>query len=225
MTFIKPFCHFFNLDEGRNESIRKKEYENSSKPLLNFRFPVQEDLYLSSKLENSPISRQSINDAIIDMNRLNEKKMNCAAGGEVGSIFDLLANNPLLASRSIDGQTLNSDEQRQRQDKLREQLLNASKSSMPFDTFHKNNSRMDIAADLPNEECEKLSPVSSDPGRLSKNVMNNGTQSPSVTSSVQAALNALQAGQISLNQVIRIPMNFMLLSSSVIDYKVTRGQS
>ena len=52
---------------------------------------------------------------------------------------------------------------------------------------------MDIAADLPNEECEKLSPVSSDPGRLPKNVMNNGTQSPSVTSSVQAALNALQA--------------------------------
>jgi hypothetical protein len=134
-------------DEGRNESIRKKEYETSSKPLLNFRFPVQEDLYLSSKLENSPISRQSINDAIIDMNRLNEKKMNCAAGGEVGSIFDLLANNPLLASRSIDGQVLNSDEQRQRQDKLREQLLNATKSSMPFDTFHKNNSRMDIAAD------------------------------------------------------------------------------
>ena len=206
------FFIFFNLDEGRNESMRKKEYENSSKPLLNFRFPVQEDLYLSSKLENSPISRQSINDAIIDMNRLNEKKMNNAAGGEVGSIFDLLANNPLLASHSMDGQTLNSDEQRQRQDKLREQLLNASKSSMSFDTFHKNSSRMDIAAQIPTEECEKLSPVSADPGQLSKTVINNGTQSPSVNSSVQAALNALQAGQISLNQVTRIPINFMLIS-------------
>ena len=195
--------------------MRKKEYENSSKPLLNFRFPVQEDLYLSSKLENSPISRQSINDAIIDMNRLNEKKMNNAAGGEVGSIFDLLANNPLLASHSMDGQTLNSDEQRQRQDKLREQLLNASKSSMSFDTFHKNSSRMDIAAQIPTEECEKLSPVSADPGQLSKTVINNGTQSPSVNSSVQAALNALQAGQISLNQVTRIPINFMLISITV----------
>ena len=213
--FYCYFFHLLNLDEGRNESMRKKEYENNSKPLLNFRFPVQEDLYLSSKLENSPISRQSINDALIDMNRLNEKKMSCTTGGEVGSIFDLLANNPLLASRSIDGQPLNSDEQRQRQDKLREQLLNASKSSMAFDTFHKNNSRVDIAADIANEECEKLSPVSGDPGRLSKNVMNNGTQSPSVTSSVQAALNALQAGQISLNQVIRIPINFILISITV----------
>ena len=82
MTFIKPFCHFFNLDEGRNESIRRKEYENSSKPLLNFRFPVQEDLYLSSKLENSRFETETLTRSVFKLS-----SEGCAMNPLLGSVL------------------------------------------------------------------------------------------------------------------------------------------
>ena len=167
--------------------------------MLNFRFPAQEDLYLAAKLEHSSMHQPNNNNDISDLNVMGGK-MN-APEQERGTIFDLLVNNPMLGTRTGSNQSTNLEENRRRQEKFKEHLMNVTKPNSPFDTFPKNINEHSGVAEIAKEECEKLRSTSSDHERRPKSVTNNGVEPTSVAASVQAALSALQAGQLSLNQV------------------------
>ena len=186
----------FILEENIIEAFRKKEREYADKPLLGFRFPAQEDLSIASKLDGGTTPQPNNNNDISDMNIIGGK-INLPEE-EGGTIFDLLANNPMLGVRGTSSQTSNAIDTRRRQDKLKEHLINATK--MPsFDTFHKDTNESNVI-EFSKDESEKLR-SSSDPERRPKSTTNNGIEPASVAASVQAALSALQAGQLSLNQV------------------------
>ena len=172
--------------------------------MLNFRFPAQEDLHLAGKLESPPTPQPNNNNDVSDMNSIGGKLI--ATEQERGTIFDLLVNNPMLGSRASSIQTTSLEENRRRQEKFKEHLINATKpNSATYDAFHKHATEpcsSSIVAEFTKEECEKVRTPSSDHERRPKSVTNNnGVESASVAASVQAALSALQAGQLSLNQV------------------------
>ena len=112
----------------------------------------------------------------------------------------------MLGTRTASNQATSLEENRRRQEKFKEQLINATKpNSATFDAFNKHENEpcsSSIAAEFTKEECEKVRTPSSDHERRPKSVTtNNGVETASVAASVQAALSALQAGQLSLNQV------------------------
>ena len=175
--------------------------------MLNFRFPAEEDLYLARKLENPPMLHSNNNNDVSDMSSMGRKLI--ATEPERGTIFDLLVNNPMLGSRASSIQTISLEENRRRQEKFKEQLINATKpNSATFDAFHKHVNEpysSTLATEHTKEEGEKARNPSSDHERRPKSVTNNnGVETASVAASVQSALSALQAGQLSLNQVYKL---------------------
>ena len=76
--------------------------------------------------------------------------------------------------------------------------MSASKTP-PFSPFRKDIYNSNIM-EPSKEKCENLSPLQTR-DKLSSSSGNNEIESSSVAASVQAALSALQAGQLSLNQV------------------------
>ena len=165
--------------------------------MLNFRFPSQEDINLAEKIENSQIPYQNaIGDPI--------ESLTCKSSDhDRGTIFNLLVNNQALGSRKSSNHALDIDESRRRQEKFKEQLINATKNQKPFEALHNSINEANGNSDEISKEVHEKSRLSSDQEKLSNSLGNNGPDS-SVASSVQAALNALQAGQLSLNQVNKI---------------------
>ena len=164
---------------------------------MNFRFPSQEDINLAEKIENSQIPYQNaIGDPI--------ESLTCKSSDhDRGTIFNLLVNNQALGSRKSSNHALDIDESRRRQEKFKEQLINATKNQKPFEALHNSINEANGNSDEISKEIQEKSRLSSDQEKLSNSLGNNGPDS-SVASSVQAALNALQAGQLSLNQVNKI---------------------
>ena len=187
-----------------NEKVRKEELKYKDKPLLNFRFPVEEDLYLASKIDGGthmlqPNTKYEPSDISLQGSKIN------GPGQQEGAskFFDLLVNNPILGARSTSsGQTSQSEDHRIRHEKLKEHLMNTTKTKNPFDSFNKGIDDSTCIAEFTKDECEKSrSVLSSDQEKRAKSATNNGVESASVAESVQSALSALQAGQLSLNQV------------------------
>ena len=171
--------------------------------MLNFRFPSQEDINLAEKIENSQIPYQNaIGDPL--------ESLTCKSSDhDRGTIFNLLVNNQALGSRKSSNHALDIDESRRRQEKFKEQLINATKNQKPFEALHNSINEANGNSDEISKEVQEKSRVSSDQEKLSNSLGNNGPDS-SVASSVQAALNALQAGQLSLNQVNKIMKIFFV---------------
>ena len=155
---------------------------------------------MAAKMEGNIQSPLTNNDEISDMNLDRLKGNHSEKDGR--TIFDLLASNPMLGVRSDMGQsTANNEDQeetRRKQDKLKEQLMSASKTP-PFSPFRKDIYNSNIMEPT-KEKCEKLIPLQTR-DKLSSSSGKNEIESSSVAASVQAALSALQAGQLSLNQV------------------------
>ena len=117
-------------------------------------------------------------------------------------------NNQALGSRKSSSHALDIDESRRRQEKFKEQLINATKNQKPFESLQNSINEANGNSDEISKEIHEKSRLSSDQDKLSNTLGNNGPDS-SVASSVQAALNALQAGQLSLNQVNKIMKIFL----------------
>ena len=96
-------------------------------------------------------------------------------------------------------QPLDAEESRRRHEKFKEHLINATKPHKPFDALHNSMSELNSNIDDISKDDNEKSRLSADQEKH-PNSINNGPDS-SVAASVQAALNALQAGQLSLNQV------------------------
>ena len=182
-----------------NENLRRKESGYKDKPLLNFRFPSQDDINLAAKIENSQMYHSSRND-ISDPSEIIRCKSDNSADHNRGTIFDLLVNNPALGSRKPNSHTADLEESHRIQEKLKEQFLNATKNQKPFDAFHNSIKDSNGNSDESSKDELEKPRFSSDQEKHSNSVANSGPES-SVAASVQAALNALQAGQLSLNQV------------------------
>ena len=169
---------------------------------------------LAAKIENSQMLYQNTRNEISDPMDTIRCKSNNSSDHERGTIFDLLVNNPALGSRKTNSsQALDAEESRRRHEKFKEHLINATKPHKPFDALHNSISE-------PNSNADEISKDDGEKSRLSAdqekhpNSTNNGPDS-SVAASVQAALNALQAGQLSLNQVTKFG-NFLPSLVSII---------
>ena len=182
-----------------NEKLRRKEPGYKDKPLLNFRFPSQEDINLAAKIEHSQLY-QNNRDEISDPTDTVRCRSNNSSDHNRGTIFDLLVNNPALASRKSNSHASDLEESHRIQEKFKEQLINATKTQKPFDAFHNSIKDSNTFSDENSKDELGKSRFSSDQDKRSNSIANNGPES-NVAASVQAALNALQAGQLSLNQV------------------------
>ena len=182
-----------------NEKLRRKEPGYKDKPLLNFRFPSQEDINLAAKIENSQLY-QNNRDEISDSTDTVRCRSNNSSDHNRGTIFDLLVNNPALASRKSNSHASDLEESHRIQEKFKAHLINATKTQKPFDAFHNSIKDSNTFSDENSKDELGKSRFSSDQDKRSNSIANNGPES-NVAASVQAALNALQAGQLSLNQV------------------------
>ena len=190
-----------------NEKLRRKEPGYKDKPLLNFRFPSQEDINLAAKIENSQLY-QNNRDEISDPTDTIRCRSNNSSDHNRGTIFDLLVNNPALGSRKSNSHAPDLEESHRIQEKFKEQLINATKNQKPFDAFHSSIKDPNTFSDENSKDELGKPRLPSDQDKRSNSSVNNGPES-NVAASVQAALNALQAGQLSLNQVQQL-QTFMM---------------
>ena len=204
-----------------NEKLRRKEPGYKDKPLLNFRFPSQEDINLAAKIENSQMY-QNNRDEISDPSDTLRCKSNSSSDHNRGTIFDLLVNNPALGSRKSNSHASDLEESHRIQEKFKEQLINATKTQKPFDAFHNSIKDSNTFSDENSKDELGKSRFSSDQDKRSNSIANNGPES-NVAASVQAALNALQAGQLSLNQVKRL-YTYMMLRKIILCYNTVSSR-